>query len=175
MKILVPLIVALLCLACGDESAEVCPEINGEAHLTQARTTPSGMCTMLHILEKSCAQVGVQKFKVYAVADSVCDRAEEEPHVHSGMEDDVHEHGFSVLADADAVGELGDVELVTVDGGMPAHGHGFAESPALDSGNPDRFTATFQMPGEWHVVAELYVDAVTDELQTVQFVLDVQP
>jgi len=142
---------ALALAACtpdrGDDSgagSSACPEISGETHLATESSSPDGLSLMLHLVGLSCPVVGQDGFHLYPSGDM--------------------DSGLGSASD--------DVTISAVEAIMPDMGHGSTQDPEVDSGDPSRFDAWFQMAGSWRLTVTCAV-ADVDAAQTVSYDLDV--
>lgn len=152
------MLAAALCwalAACGnddsnDTTADACPAVEGDRHVSQDHSAPDELPMMLHIMGRACSKTGENTFVVYPMADG--------------------ENGHAPFAAASMMG-TGDVTIESVEATMPSMGHGTAEPAKIM--NDDTFSVSFQMPGEW-VVEVVFSSSTTDASQTVEFPLTVK-
>ncbi|RMF12143.1 MAG: hypothetical protein D6761_13140 [Candidatus Dadabacteria bacterium] len=141
--------------ACGSDAVE-CPEIAGEQHLGQVALAGGSGSVMIHQVGRECPVVGENTFQLWFVAGGAMAPA------------------IVPLHDAEAAGEDGGgmavstpVTVVAVDAVMPSMGHGTAVPSVIDPDHRGRFQVTFQMPGDWQILAD--VSRATGVTESVTF------
>lgn len=153
-------------LACAKETQDHNPcapprDPLAETHLSTVKNN-EGNCSMLHLVGKSCPQVGENLFHLYAVDCQVYGLAPGIFPVHEG------EGGGTMEP------HLEPVTVVSVTGTHLDMGHGLPETPAILPDHPDQFRVRFSMAGRWELTIT-YKEAATAPAMTSSHTLEVLP
>jgi hypothetical protein len=146
---------AAACAETGDDTATgPCPAITGDKHLAMATVTPGGYGVMIHTVGKACPTVGENTFALYPSS-----KMAHAPGLEAAMAT-----GATGDTTAPAPTALLAIESVTIT--MPSMGHGPAKEPVIDAAQANRFSAQFQMPGDWRAEITFVAAGVTTTAQT---------
>jgi hypothetical protein len=164
-----PLLLAWMSHCAGKEEKTNCPDLNDpdeEIHLSTAEDG-QGLCTMLHIVGRSCPRVGKNRFHLYA------GQCRED----SGMPMAYPAYGQGGLVPLHTPGTTATlpVTVVEVTGNHIDMGHGLSQPWEQVPDHPDQFFLTFPMAGRYRLEIQYRTSASSSSPLATTHTIEVSP